>query len=326
MDQKKLKKLVLKRLTAIVLESILLVTACLTVILTLNFFENICEKNSPNQIFILLGVLLAGFILICSLNAYVFFREIEKEMEGLRSSIENTMEKRLESEQERQSQIAAISHDIKTPLQLISGHTEILEGAVSTPDQQRHLDGIARSSAKISRLINTMMEIARDSVDIRTDRRNQDVHAFLTQIAEEARGLCTMKGLHFYCVADLERAAFSFDRGMLERAVLNLVQNGVDYSPSGGRLKLAAICKEDYFLVEVTDSGRGFSQEALNNGTRQFYRGEAQPKDGHYGLGLYTASRVAQSHGGGLTLSNCAIDGKICGGVAQITIKDPVAK
>ena len=98
-------------------------------------------------------------------------------------------------------------------------------------------------------------------------------------------------------------------REELERAVLNVISNGADYCPDEGTLVIRAEeerQQESCFLkITVTDSGPGFTEEALLHGTEQFYQADKSRKGtAHYGMGLYITSTLLQKHGGRLELGN----------------------
>lgn len=91
----------------------------------------------------------------------------------------------------------------------------------------------------------------------------------------------------------------------LLRAVINLLDNAVRFTPPGGSVALSVRLSDGEVTLTVRDSGPGFSAEALAQAGNAFYTAEAsRPQDGHMGLGSYFVRRVAQAHGGDLALYN----------------------
>ena len=89
------------------------------------------------------------------------------------------------------------------------------------------------------------------------------------------------------------------------RAVGNLVDNAIEYTPSGGTVFLKGSMTEKSWQLTVFDQGPGFTKEALAHGTKRLWRGDTgRSLDGHRGLGLWIAAQVVKSHSGELELNN----------------------
>ena len=105
---------------------------------------------------------------------------------------------------------------------------------------------------------------------------------------------------------------------LLERAVMNLISNASDYAPADSEVLLSADREGEYLRILVTDSGPGFSKEAMEHGRDKFYMGDKSRSSRlHYGMGLYIADRILQQHTGRLILRNSRRTG---GGEAVIKI------
>ncbi len=91
------------------------------------------------------------------------------------------------------------------------------------------------------------------------------------------------------------------DAGLIVRVYENLVSNAARYAEA----RVTAVCTvyEDMLSLSVSDDGRGFSPEALKQGTKPFFRGEKDSSE-HFGLGLYICRVICGKCGGSLTLSN----------------------
>ena len=97
------------------------------------------------------------------------------------------------------------------------------------------------------------------------------------------------------------------------------MSNAAERTPPGGQVALS-VCEENrVFMVTITDTGSGFSPEALKHGTEQFYMDDtSRTSKTHFGIGLYAADSIIKKHGGQLILGNS----KETGG-AKVTIKIP---
>lgn len=118
------------------------------------------------------------------------------------------------------------------------------------------------------------------------------------------QSLCVSQQIHFSCSAIPATDLWVY-RASLDRAVSNLLDNAVRYTPADGNIVLTISLSEKYLTVTVEDTGTGFSAEALVKGEQAFYTSDAgRSQDGHMGLGLYLAEQAARMHGGALRLSN----------------------
>ena len=102
------------------------------------------------------------------------------------------------------------------------------------------------------------------------------------------------------------------DSDLLSRALMNVISNGVDYSPENSELEVSVADTEQFFEVKVRDQGQGFSSEGLKYAATEFYMDDSSRTGGnHFGIGLYEASEVARVHKGKLTLENAEDGGAI---------------
>ena len=115
------------------------------------------------------------------------------------------------------------------------------------------------------------------------------------------------------------KAIFKTDKLLLERAIMNVISNAVDYSPPLGTIYVTTQ-KVDHFLhISITDEGTGFTSEAIHHAQEQFFMGDkSRTSNMHFGMGLYITNSIIKQHDGQLILSNS----KKTGG-AQVIIKIP---
>lgn len=97
---------------------------------------------------------------------------------------------------------------------------------------------------------------------------------------------------------------FYGDRELIVRAVSNILDNAVEHSPVQGTIELFVEGCGSRLVFRVTDSGTGFSDNALKYAAQQFYTECGERSGKHYGLGLFIADRAAHQHGGSLQIAN----------------------
>src|SRR5699024_1052147 len=100
------------------------------------------------------------------------------------------------------------------------------------------------------------------------------------------------------------------DADLLRRVLINVFSNAVEYTPQGGKIVFDVLKKENEISFIITDTGTGFSKEALQHATEQFYiEDSSRNRKLHYGIGLYTVSNVVKKHGGKIILDNSSVFG-----------------
>ena len=226
-------------------------------------------------------------------------------MEQLRQALARSLSEQWAMEQERTQALAALAHDLKTPLSIVSGSAELLEEDALSPAQRERVDAILRSAGRIRDYMEQLRALTATGGPAEAGgRATAELSALAEGWAAAGRGLCAPRGLRLSLDCPASRPCTLF-RSELDRAVLNLLDNAARFTPEGGAVRLSAYVEEAVLTVAVEDSGPGFSPEALARAGRGFYTGDAsRPREGHMGMGLTFARQTARRHGGTLELSN----------------------
>ena len=231
-------------------------------------------------------------------------------MEQLRVSLAQSLESQWAMEQQRQLELAALTHDLKTPLTVISGNAELLQEDQLEPAQQEMVEAILRSAARLQSYATQLR--AMTLPDAAPEAKET---VALDALAEGWKGigqsLCAVKQIDFVCdpVPAVEAEVY---RASLDRAVSNLLDNAVRYTSPGGQVSLAVSAEGNAVIIAVEDTGPGFSSEALAKGEEAFFTSDAsRPPEGHLGLGLFFARQTARRHGGTLELANTGRGAKV---------------
>jgi signal transduction histidine kinase len=239
--------------------------------------------------------------------------------EEMRKTLRDSLLREWQLEQDRRDMVAAITHDLRTPLAIILGHAEGLqEGLKQDPEKlDRYLGIIEQNSLRVRDLVDDMNELSEiDRPDFELDPRPLDFTGFLRRKIDEMELLAAQKGIRLESqVSDTrpEDGLLSADSAMLSRAIDNLSANCMRFTPNGGVMRFEAIIEDASASFRISDTGPGFSEKDLSNLFKKFYRGDASRSAGQYhsGLGLYIAKSILEKHGGTITASN-APDGGAC--------------
>ena len=231
-------------------------------------------------------------------------------MEQLRVSLAQSLESQWAMEQQRQLELAALTHDLKTPLTVISGNAELLQEDQLEPAQQEMVGAILRSAVRLQEYTAQLRAMTLPDAAPEA-KESVTLDALAESWKEIGQSLCAGKQIDFVCdpVPAVEAEVY---RASLDRAVSNLLDNAARYTPPGGQISLAVSAEQNSIAIAVEDTGPGFSAEALAKGGEAFFTSNAsRPQEGHLGLGLFFARQTARRHGGTLELANTGRGAKV---------------
>lgn len=305
------------------------------------------------------------------------FQEALAALEKLQGELEESLQQQWRMEQERRENIAALSHDLKTPLSVIGGNAELLEEDELNGEQAVCVEAILRNVAYAQDYVERLRQItfsqdyverlhrssfsqddaegarrssfSQDDVEgVRQSSFSQDdaegvrqgsfsqddaggvrqssfsqginkeekqelsLRAFYEECCKSGEMLCSPKRilLQRETAADIR---FFACREELRRALVNVFENAVRYTPEGKRIVFSVSEEQGTLCFAVRDNGPGFSPEALQKAGQMLYTSDsARAREGHQGMGLYFAAQAAQRHGGALEVYNTEEGGCVC--------------
>lgn len=220
-------------------------------------------------------------------------------MQTMGRELTNSLQSQWRMEQQRAEQIAALTHDLKTPLSIIQGNADLLAEDALSADQQTQVEAILRGTDRAQQYLAALRTACAPPATGETFSS----HTLVSELAETARALCAPAGVQLILNEQWQGTLCAAQCDLL-RAAENLLDNAVRYTPRGGTVTLLVTKEKQDFILRVTDTGPGFTPEALAKAGEMLYTDAARSDAAHQGLGLYFARKVAQSHGGVLVLSN----------------------
>ncbi len=230
----------------------------------------------------------------------------------------NKLLARLQTSFDQQRQFMAdASHELRTPLSVIHTTTEItLEHPTSDADECREaLASIKRQAQRLMRLVEDMFTLARADAGRRPLRQSVFyLDELIAELAEAARVLATRKEISIE-VANLAETPFRGDEDLLRQMLLNLLDNAIRHTPTGGRVSLSLAQSDSVFEITVADNGAGIAAAAQSHIFERFYRADKArsraAESGGAGLGLSIARWIAEAHEGRLELRRSDASGSV---------------
>jgi two-component system, OmpR family, sensor histidine kinase CreC len=216
--------------------------------------------------------------------------------------------------------VQTLTHEVKSPLSAIRGAAELLQEPMVEADRTRFVGNIVRETQRIQELVDRMMELtALESRRSLEATAPVDLHALFDEAAASAQASSAARGVRVALLAG-EAARVEGDVFLLRRALANLIDNAIDFSPSGATVTLAWHRRARSVDLTVQDAGPGIPDYAEDKVFEKFYslaRPHSRKKS--TGLGLSFVKEIAELHHGRATLANAP------GGGALATISLPLA-
>ncbi|MGY4628132.1 ATP-binding response regulator [Bradyrhizobium sp. USDA 4486] len=206
--------------------------------------------------------------------------------------------------------LGTVAHDLKNPLGVILGRTEMLKELISTGasasgvvSQVDHIrDATKRLTTMVDHLISDAMA---DAFDITIRREPVDVAALAKEVADANQPLAVNKQQTIHVTAPPNIVTMC-DIDRIREAIDNLISNAIKYSPIGGKIGVAVTHEGNDTIIRVSDEGAGLSPEDLGRLFGRFQRLSAKPTAGESstGLGLSIVKRIIDMHGGEVTAAS----------------------
>ena len=247
------------------------------------------------------------------------FEDVLASFSDMKDNLKISLERQWKTEQTQKEQIAALAHDLKTPLTVIQGNADLLTETNLDDEQRLYAGYVVESSGQMQSYIQTLIDISRAAVGYQLHIESIDLPAFMQHLFGYMESLCRTKEIRLQMNTVSLPQMLKFDRVLIERAIMNVISNGLDYSPQGGTLYVDVQSNNGFVEISVTDEGTGVSKEALCHAQERFYMGDQSRNSKlHFGMGLYITNSIMEQHNGQLILENS----KETGG-AKVTMKLP---
>ena len=209
----------------------------------------------------------------------------------------------------RKDFISNVSHELKTPLSILSGYARLLEqGGLSEEERQEYSRYVAEEAERMTALVDNMLRLSRiDHGEIKLKKTafplGEQLRRTILQL--EPRWNAAAQSVD----AEIEDINYTGDPELLYQVWVNLLDNAVKFSGEGGHIAVSLGKTEDGCTVTVADNGPGMDSAAAERIFEQFYQAETAHRGEGAGLGLPLAKRIVELHGGTLTAESTPGEG-----------------
>ena len=222
----------------------------------------------------------------------------------------------LEAQQQQQERwVSDVAHELKTPLTALMLVSDRLEAAVSSDDMVL-VQRLQKELSRLKMLVDDLLELSRLQNSLPMDNSLYS-GLMLNEVVQSAwssiRPLAEQRNIQLVMTGEAE-AWMRGDQPRLHRAILNLLDNALRYSPDGSQVDVDVQPSGGWWLLTVRDYGQGLSEPDLEKMFQRFYRGDpsrARTTRSGSGLGLAIVQQIAVNHGGRIQARNQP-DGGAC--------------
>src|SRR5580698_5317640 len=206
---------------------------------------------------------------------------------------------RIETEQLRNALLSSVSHDLRTPLGVVTGATSaLLEDDVPKDEAMRRelLVTAHEEALRLNRLVRNLLDMTRlEAGALKVQKDAQPLEEVVGSALDRLEGRLRGRKVEVKVPSDLPLVAF--DAILIEQVLINLLENAMKYSPAGTPIEVRAFGRENEIEVEVADRGAGIAKEDAERVFDKFFR-VREAEGGGVGLGLTICRGIVEAHGG----------------------------
>ncbi len=206
------------------------------------------------------------------------------------------------------------SHELRTPLTILRGETEVTLRWAKTPEEFRDmLTSNMEEIDRMERIIESLLTLAKSEVgELTLEMKELSLSDLVQELYLQSRLLCETKNIEVQLLLEVdEEIRIRGDELRLRQMFLNVISNGIKYTPENGHMELTLAMENGFARVDINDSGIGIHAEHLPHIFDRFYRVDKARNrmDGGTGLGLAIVKWIAEAHGGGIAVTSEADKG-----------------
>ncbi len=213
-----------------------------------------------------------------------------------------------EKEKMRQNFISMVSHELRTPLVAVMQYLEVIRsGAAGTvaDDQMRIVDRMNVRLSELLKMIDRWLKLTRiEDVHLRKDFLPCDLAMIIRDSIDTLKDAVDNMNIAVVFDTTSSESMVLGNPDMLKEVFVNLISNGMKYNKAGGRVDISLAEKEDFLVVDVSDTGVGIAEEDVPRVGEEFYRVKREGTAPGIGVGLAIVKKILDIHAGMLEIES----------------------
>ncbi|MDE1712553.1 DUF4118 domain-containing protein (plasmid) [Chromobacterium amazonense] len=209
----------------------------------------------------------------------------------------------MESERLRNSVLSVVSHDLRTPLTTMLGLANMLNSPNLPPEQQADISqSIQDEAMRMNKLVTNLLDMAKLQSGVKLNKEWQ----LLDEVVGSAVRACehSLRNHKLELQLSNDLPVLEYDAVLIERVLVNLLENAGKYTPAGSHIQLAARHEGDKVRISVSDDGPGLPANMEHKAFDKFSRGTPESTTPGVGLGLAICRAIIENHGGTIDAGN----------------------
>ncbi|MEK7177787.1 MAG: ATP-binding protein [Patescibacteria group bacterium] len=207
--------------------------------------------------------------------------------------------------------IGDVAHELKTPLSTLKSSFEVtLQKERSNEEYKRIIKGSINETDRLTKTLKDVLDLAWTEVPNESQKELFDLSEMMNEMIEIGQKLALKKQIkiNFSIASNIKLDGF---RDRLGRAILNIIDNAIKYTPNQGRINISLLKEKNNALITIKDNGQGIEESELNQIFDRFYRGSKTNKIFGAGLGLAIAKATIEIHRGAIQVKSRLNSGSI---------------
>jgi two-component system, OmpR family, sensor kinase len=224
--------------------------------------------------------------------------------------IEQQLQKLHNADRQLREAIAALSHDLQTPLTALGGYLETVRmhgESLSAAERTHYLDLAALQHQRLSNMVREQFELSLlDSAAVRFGPQPASLSDLVHDVVQELRPGAETAGIMLLAEVPADAALVRMDVALVQRVLENLLSNAIRHTPRGGRITVSVSRADGSAVVAVSDTGDGIPPADLARVFDRSFRGSSPEDRSGAGLGLAIAKRIVELHEGHIAVDSAS--------------------
>lgn len=227
----------------------------------------------------------------------------DDEIGKLADTLNYMSEEILKNEKLKNEFIASVSHELRTPLTSIKGWSIVLKASEFDDEEEikEGLDIIEQEVDRLTYLVEDLLDFSKLlSGNMTLNKENIDIAHLLKGICKQLTPRANNEGLNLIYEINEEIPMIVIDKNKMKQVFINIIDNAIKFTNSGGTIKISTIFSDGYLNVSIKDNGIGIAIEDLNKVREKFFKGKTSKSSN--GIGLSVCDEIVNLHGGQLEI------------------------
>ena len=226
--------------------------------------------------------------------------QLNKAFNKMAATIEKNIEEIKNNDQLRRDLIANISHDLRSPLASVQGYLEtimIKDDKLKIDERKTYLEIVHKNIQRLSRLVEDLLELSKlDAKQIKPKLEQFSISELTQDVVLKFTPQAEKQHIKINTSFPSDIPIVEADIGMIERALSNLLDNALIYTPEDGNVSVEILDTDKKISVKVSDNGKGIPETDLPHVFDRFYRGDKSRSTEGTGLGLAITKKIIEAH------------------------------